>query len=153
MVSLFSGCGSLHTPDPTYGSSIFQGEVENFHPQDATLWHSLAKVCSPLVRLTSSCTVCCIHSHITPFLFDFKDLTFSSAHKFFCGGTQPFWVEIYLSTFTTFHFIFRLIEPLWLIMWVSVVAQWYSKYIPLQRVISSAFACGLCHCCVWLGRV
>lgn len=88
--------------------------------------------------------------HVLPnnsFLFDFTDLTFSRTHKFcFCKGPLPFGAEIYLSTFTTFHFIFRLIEPQWLIVWGSVVAHWYFMYILSHRVISSAFVCVLCHC-------
>lgn len=61
------------SPNPTYGSSILRCRWE-----DETFF---GKVQSPLLRLVSSCTVCCILSHITPFLFDFNDLTFSSTHK------------------------------------------------------------------------
>lgn len=82
-------------------------------------------------------------SYIT-FLFDFSDLSFSSTHKFL-QRNSVFWGEDLFVNFQTFHFIFRLIEPLWLIMWSSVVTHDYFKYIPSQRLISFAFACGLCH--------
>lgn len=62
------------------------------------------------------------------------------------------WGDLFVNFHNISHFILRLMEPLWPIMSVSVVAQRYFKCILLQRLISFAFACGLCHCCVWLDR-
>lgn len=59
---------------------------------------------------------------------------------------SAFWGDLFVNFHNISYFLFRLTEPLWLIIWVSVVAQWYFKYILLQRVISFVFTCGMCHC-------
>lgn len=63
MVSLFWGCGSLH-PQIQHMDPAFQVKFLFLR------WNLLTffgKVHSPLLWLTSSCAVRCIHSHITPF--------------------------------------------------------------------------------------
>lgn len=106
------------SPNSTYGSSILRWSWESLFPR----WNLLTffgKVHSARLWLISSCTVCCIGSHITPFLFELNYLTFSSSHRFALEELL-FGVEIYSSTFTRFDFIFRLIELEWLIIRVSV---------------------------------
>lgn len=62
----------------TYGSSISRWAWALFF----LILRFFVKGQLPLLQLTSSCTAYCNHSHITLFLFDFDDLTFSSTHKF-----------------------------------------------------------------------
>lgn len=78
------------------------------------------------------------HPH-NSFLFDCNTLTCSWYFYFLEAHCLQFW-----ALFIIFHNIslhFTLIEPLWLIMWVSVVAQWCFKNIFLQRVSSFSHLC------------
>lgn len=108
------------TPNPTYGSGVSGWAWEFVLPK--------MKHCDILwqIAITSAQIYIQLYSglHLLPynsFIFDFNDLTISSTLLHFLKRKSAFGLEIYLSTLTTFHYLFRLIEPLWIFMWVLLL--------------------------------
>lgn len=139
------------SPNPTYGSSISRCYSMNLKswislPQMQLfdiLWQSVRTSAPAIIQLYGvlhPLSHSSFSSHVTPWHLVVLVL--------FLQRNFAFWGDLFVNFQNISHFIFRLIEPLWLIMWVSVVARWYFKCILLQRVISFAFTCGLRHCCV-----